>query len=100
MTDVSNKWAESGNCQFLDYINIYKHLSIDTSALKYVTVKSLNQNTLMTGDILFSNTSETSDECALSAVIEEEIQDGLFLDDRIFGLRIVDGYKTERYFGL
>ena len=25
MTGVSNKWAESGNCKFIDYLNAYKN---------------------------------------------------------------------------
>lgn len=94
MTGVSNKWAESGNCMFIDYMNVYKHISVDTSALKYATVKSLNQNTLMKGDILFTSASETPDECALSAVIETDIQEGIFLDDHLFGLRLLDEYRT------
>lgn len=89
MTGVSNKWAEEGNCLFIDYMNVYKHLSVDTSSLKFATVKNLSQNTLMKGDILFTSASETPDECALAAVIEDEIQEDVFLDDHLFGLRII-----------
>lgn len=46
MTGVSNKWAEEGNCVFIDYNNVYNHTSVDTTALKIATVKSLKQNTL------------------------------------------------------
>lgn len=94
MTGVSNKWAESGNCQFIDYNNVYKHLSVDITALKYATVKSLNQNVLKQGDILFTSASETPDECALAAVIEDEITEGIFLDDHLFGLRLLKEYEN------
>ena len=94
MTGVSNKWAESGNCQFIDYNNVYKHLSVDVTALKYATVKSLNQNALKQGDILFTSASETPDECALAAVIEDEINEGIFLDDHLFGLRLLKEFEN------
>lgn len=94
MTGVSNKWAENGNCQFIDYLNAYNHLKIDVSLRPFATVKKLEQMPLMTGDILITSASETPDECALSAVIEDEIDDNTFLDDHLFGIRIKPEYKT------
>ena len=88
MSGVTNKWADEGNCKFIDYMNAYTHLKIDVSALNYATVKSFNQTVLKKGDILFTSASETPDECALSSVIEEEIDDNVFLDDHLFGLRL------------
>ena len=93
MGGVSGKWAEEGNCRFIDYMNAYKHLSIDVNDLPYATVKKLDQTTLMQGDILFTSASETPDECAISSVIEDKIQDGIFLDDHLFGLRIKAQYR-------
>lgn len=52
MRGVSNKWKETGNCQFIDYMNAYKNQKIDVTKLPYATVKSLNQNTLKRGDLL------------------------------------------------
>lgn len=94
MTGVSNKWAEEGNCVFIDYNNVYNHASVDTTALKNATVKSLKQNTLRKGDVLFTSASETPDECALSSVIEKDLPDGVFLDDHLFGLRLLDEYSS------
>ena len=94
MTGVSNKWAEEGNCVFIDYNNVYNHTSVDTTALKKATVKSLKQNRLKKGDILFTSASETPDECALSSVIEKDLPDGVFLDDHLFGLRLLDEYSS------
>lgn len=94
MTGVSNKWAEEGNCVFIDYNNVYNHTSVDTTALKKATVKSLKQNTLKKGDILFTSASETPDECALSSVIEKDLPDGVFFDDHLFGLRLLDEYSS------
>jgi type I restriction enzyme S subunit len=94
MTGVNNKWADDGNCQFIDYMNVYKHLVIDVNDLPCATVKTVDkQTTLQKGDVLFTSASETPDECALSAVIEDDIRDGVFMDDHLFGIRINDDFK-------
>lgn len=93
MSGVSDKWAKEGNCRFIDYMNVYTNLSVDVDKKPFATVKSSKQNTLKRGDILFTCASEVPDECALSAVIEDDIEDGIFLDDHLFGLRIKEEYK-------
>lgn len=93
MSGVSNKWAVNGNCRFIDYLNAYKNLKIDTAQLPFATVKKLNQMELKQGDILFTSASETPDECAISSVIEDEITNGIYLDDHLFGIRINETYK-------
>lgn len=93
MTGVSNKWKETGNCKFIDYMNAYKNLKIDVNRLENATVKKIEQNKLKKGDILLTSASETPDECALSSVIEDNIADNVFMDDHLFGIRIKDEYK-------
>ena len=93
MTGVSNKWANNGNCRFIDYLNAYKHIKIDIHHLPFATVKKINQTELRQGDILFTSASETPDECAISSVIEDKISNGIFLDDHLFGIRINEEYK-------
>lgn len=99
MSGVGNKWAETGNCQFIDYKNAYNHIKIDVLDLPFATVKKLeNQFVLKTGDILFTSASETPDECAISSVIENEIMDGIFLDDHLFGIRLHESKYNSTYF--
>lgn len=93
MRGVSLKWAESGNCLFIDYLNAYNNIKIDVSLLQNATVKKLNQNIIEHGDILLTSASETLEECAVSSVVEEEIKKGVFLDDHLFGLRLRQEYK-------
>ena len=88
MTGVSKKWDSVGNCKFIDYLNAYNNLKIDTSRLENATVKKMEQDVLQIGDILITSASETPDECALSSVIEDNIAQGVFLDDHLFGIRI------------
>ncbi len=90
MTGVSLKWKESGNCKFIDYMNAYKNLKIDVTSTSYATVKNLNQNILKQGDILLTTASEVPDECAIASVIEEVIEEKVFMDDHLFGLRLKD----------
>lgn len=92
MRDVSNKWKETGNCQFIDYMNAYKNQKIDVTKLPYATVKSLNQNILKRGDLLLTSASEVREECAICSVIENDIEDNIFMDDHLFGLRLKDMY--------
>lgn len=92
MRGVSSKWADNGNCRFIDYTNAYNNNKIDITKLPFATVKCLNQNTLRQGDILLTSASEIPDECAISSVIEDNINDGIFMDDHLFGLRLNDEY--------
>ena len=74
MSGVSGKWADEGNCEFIDYMNVYKNIKIDTELIKKATVKSQKQTTLEQGDILFTSASEVPNECAISSVIEKPIK--------------------------
>ena len=95
LTGVTNKWAEEGNCLFIDYMNAYKNISIDVDKLAKATIKNFDQTKLKQGDILFTSASETPDECAISSVIENEIQENVYLDDHLFGIRLKSEYEKE-----
>lgn len=89
MTGVSNKWKETGNCRFIDYMNVYKNISVNVEDLPFATVQSIaKQSILKKGDILFTSASETPLECALSSNIENDLPDGILLDDHLFAIRI------------
>ena len=95
MGGVSNKWADDGNCQFIDYKNVYNNTKVDVSNTPYATVKKIsNQRVIKQGDILCTCASETPNECALSAVVEDNIRDNIFLDDHLFGLRVKEEYAN------
>ena len=94
MSKVSKKWADEGNCKFIDYLNVYNNTNVDISKLQNATVESFKQNTLQKGDILLTSASETPRECAISAVIRENIADDTFLDDHLFGIRIKEEHKN------
>ena len=93
MTGVSDKWKETGNCRFIDYLNVYNNMRVDVKNLPYATVKNPQQNTLQKGDILLTCASETPDECAMSSVIRDDINEGIFLDDHLFAIRLKGEHK-------
>ena len=43
MSGVTGKWANEGNCRFIDYMNAYSNISIDTHDLPFATIKKMNQ---------------------------------------------------------
>lgn len=92
MAGVINKWKKTGNCVFIDYLNVYNNMSVDVNKLQNATVKSFQQNTLKKGDILLTSASETPDECALSSVIRDDIVDNVFLDDHLFAIRLKEEF--------
>ncbi len=92
MTNVSKKWQDTGNCEFIDYLNVYKNLSTNVNETYKATVKSLKQSILKQWDILFTSASETIEECAICSVIEKPIKDNIFLDDHLFGIRVKEEY--------
>lgn len=88
MSAVTLKWQDTGNCKFIDYMNVYMHRRVDVKALHNATVKSQNQTILQKGDVLFTAASEVPDECAIAGEIEDNIGERVFLDDHLFGLRL------------
>ena len=95
MNGVSNKWKDTGNCKFIDYMNCFKNFRIDVSKIHNATVKKLAQNQILYNDILFTASSETKDECCISGVIDNEIPKNIFLDDHLFLIRIFEKFKNE-----
>ena len=92
---AKDKWAKSGNCQFIDYLNVFNNIKINVKDLKFATIDNYNKTTLKTGDILFTSASETPHECALSSVVEDEISEGVFIDDHLFAIRFNEDFRNK-----
>lgn len=95
MSAVTLKWQDTGNCKFIDYMNVYMHRRVDVKALHNATVKSQNQTILQKGDVLFTVASEVPDECAIAGEIEEDFGERVFLDDHLFCLRLKRGMSDK-----
>lgn len=81
----------NGNAAFITYMNIYKNIAVNIHPTERVRIDAgENQNTLLWGDILFTGSSETPDECGISSVVTQEPEEPLYLNSFCFGYRFYD----------
>ena len=78
-----------GNAKFVTYMNIFSNIAVNTEIDTFVKVhKDENQNKIEFGDVLFTGSSETPDECGMSSVLTKEIDEPLYLNSFCFGFRL------------
>ena len=81
----------NGNAKFITYMNVYSNLAVDTEISDMVKIgENEKQNTVKHGDILFTGSSETLDECGISSVLTKETNEKLYLNSFCFGFRLID----------
>ena len=81
----------NGNAKLITYMNVYSNLAIDTEISDMVKIgENEKQNTVEYGDILFTGSSETPDECGISSVLTKETNEKLYLNSFCFGFRLID----------
>ena len=82
---------KDGNAKFITYKNIYSNLSLDIDVDDKVFVaEGEKQNTVQYGDVLFTGSSETPDECGMSSVLTIPTEEKLYLNSFCFGWRLFD----------
>ena len=82
---------KDGNAKFITYKNIYTNLSLDIDVDDKVFVaEGEKQNTVQHGDVLFTGSSETPDECGMSSVLTRQTDEKLYLNSFCFGWRLFD----------
>lgn len=80
-----------GNAKFITYMNVYSNPSLDINIEDKVQIKEgEKQNTVEYGDILFTGSSETPDECGMTSVLTEQTDEKLYLNSFCFGYRFND----------
>ena len=80
-----------GNAKFVSYKNVYSNPSVDLNILEVVRIlDGENQKTLQYGDIIFTLSSETLEECGLSSVMTEHVGEPIYLNSFCFYLRLKD----------
>lgn len=81
----------NGNAKLITYMNVYTNIAIDIEISDLVKIgENEKQNTVQYGDILFTGSSETLDECGMSSVLTKKIDDKLYLNSFCFGFRLKD----------
>lgn len=80
-----------GNAKFITYMNVYSNPSLSVDVEDKVVIKEgERQNTIQYGDILFTGSSETPDECGMSSVLTTYVDEDLYLNSFCFGYRFDD----------
>lgn len=87
----SKKDFENGNQRFITYMNVFSNIELDLDMNdKVLILDNEKQNTLLYGDIIFTASSETREECGISSVMTKKTNDKLFLNSFCFGFRFYD----------
>lgn len=80
-----------GNAVFITYKNVYLNPSLDIEPLDRVKIlEGENQRTLEYGDVVFTASSETQNECGIASVVTKCPVEKLYLNSFCFILRFSD----------
>ena len=77
-----------GNKKFVSYMNVFTNSTICLDINDKVKISDgETQNKIAYGDILFTGSSETPNECGMSSVVTTEIDEEIYLNSFCFGYR-------------
>ena len=80
-----------GNAKFVSYMNVYSNIAIDTNINDMVKIaEGEKQNKIEYGDVVFTGSSETPEDCGMSSVMTTQPSENLYLNSFCFGFRIYD----------
>lgn len=89
ITGKSKEDFKDGNAKFITYKNVYENISLKLDVEDKVKISEKeNQRTLEYGDIIFTGSSETPNECGLSSVVTEKVKEKLYLNSFCFFFRM------------
>ena len=81
----------NGNAKFITYKNVFANPATKLDVTDKVKINETeNQRTLIYGDIIFTGSSETPDECGMSSVITDKLTENVYLNSFCFFLRLND----------
>lgn len=80
-----------GNAKLITYMNVFSNMAIDTEIKDMVKISEHEkQNSVDYGDIIFTGSSETLDECGMSSVLTKRVDEKLYLNSFCIGFRFHD----------
>ena len=89
LTGKSKEDFNIGNAKFVSYMTVFSNPQLPDSINDTVLIsENEKQNKIKKGDILFTGSSETPDECGMSCVVTQDIDDDIYLNSFCFGLRL------------
>ncbi len=81
----------NGNAKFITYKNVYSNLALKLDVEDRVKISpNEKQRTLEYGDVIFTGSSETPDECGFSSVLTKKTDEKLYLNSFCFFFRFHD----------
>lgn len=81
----------NGNAKFITYKNVYSNPALEIHVNDNVKIANgENQRALEYGDVIFTGSSETPDECGLSSVLTAHTDEKLYLNSFCFIFRFDD----------
>ena len=91
ITGKSKEDFKDGNAKFITYKNVYSNPSLNLDVEDKVRiVPDEKQRTLQYGDVIFTGSSETPDECGISSVLTQRTDEKLYLNSFCFVFRFND----------
>lgn len=77
-------------------MNVYSNPATNLNYNDYVKIAiKERQNAIEQGDILFTGSSETPNECGMSSVILDKVEEPIYLNSFCFGYRLNDKSKFD-----
>ena len=78
-----------GDNYYVTYLNVFSNLEVDLEKCEKVKIsKNERQNALSLGDVIFTGSSETPDECGISSVVTKQPEFPVYLNSFCFFLRL------------
>ncbi|WP_405311852.1 restriction endonuclease subunit S [Metamycoplasma faucium] len=88
---TKNDFNNQANSKYITYLNVFNNLSINVKELENVQInENEKQNKVKYGDVLFTGSSETAEECGMSSIINFSLNEDVYLNSFCFGLRVDD----------
>ena len=91
LTGKSKDDFTDGNAKFITYKNVYANPALQIDVEDRVKIADgEKQRTLQYGDVVFTGSSETPDECGISSVVTVKTEETLYLNSFCFFFRFDD----------
>jgi len=99
LTGKSKADFQSGSARYVSYMNVFENIATNVEPADVVRVSDRErQRRLQRGDILFTGSSETPDECGMSSVLTTDPPQPLYLNSFCIGYRPHDSTSLDPEF--
>lgn len=98
LTGKSKRHFGHGDGRYVPFMNVITNVVVDSNQLDRVEIApSESQNSVLRGNILLNGSSETPEEVAFAAAVEDDFE-GVYLNSFCFGYRLKSGAEATPLF--